>query len=193
MHSIYLLRHCAYDNPRNILPGRLPVPLSESGKLHAQRLQEFFATKNISHIYSSAVLRCQQTSEIIANDTVPISNDQRILETLSAYQGYWGENQHADGYHFFSHIDELGGETLAMLQKRMAEFWDEVILSTTENTILCSHGDPLQVLYSYIQNIPLVDDNAPEDTIPGWLEKGEFFEVVVENGEVTAVKEKVAV
>lgn len=45
MPSIYLLRHCAYDNPLNILPGRLPVELSAAGKENAARLAKFWKPK----------------------------------------------------------------------------------------------------------------------------------------------------
>lgn len=179
MPSIYLLRHCEYENPRNILPGRLPLDLSESGRAKASQLTKTFADKSIGKIYSSAVERCKQTAEIVADGTIPVIFDQRLLETLSAYQGYWGENKTADGFQFFSHRQELGGEGLADIQVRMKSFWDEVTKDLTENIIICSHGDPLQVLYSTIFDLPLVDDNCVEENIPGWLEKGEFFEIIL--------------
>lgn len=122
MSSIYLLRHCDYSNPRNILPGRLPLELSEKGKEQAEKLKNHFIDKHIGKIYSSAVLRCKQTSEIIAAGSIPIIFDQRILETFSAYQGYWEENWHGTGWHLFSHKKELGGEGLVDLQKRMQIF-----------------------------------------------------------------------
>lgn len=178
-YSIYLLRHCDYENPTNILPGRLPVPLSPKGLAQAASLQTYFADKSIVRIYSSAVKRCQQTAELISGGTIPITYDTRILETLSAYQGYWGENQHQNGYHFFSHRSELGGESLADIRLRMAEFWDEIRPQISGNIIICSHGDPLQVLYSYLHNLPLVDDNESEANIPGWMEKGEFIELKI--------------
>ncbi len=189
MHqTIYLLRHCDYANPRNILPGRLPVPLSPKGINQAERLQTFFADKSISTIYSSAVERCRQTSEIISNQTIPIVYDKRLLETFSAYQGYWGENQHEDGYHFYSHIAELGGETLSDLQNRMSNFWDEKLSHITGNVIICSHGDPLQVLYAHIHDLPLVSDSEVEVNIPGWLEKGEYIELVFKNHHLVETK-----
>ncbi len=198
MSSIYLLRHCDYENPRSILPGRLPLTLSPKGEAQAQKLAEHFADKNIARIYSSQVERCKQTSEIIAGNSgvkIPITFDQRILETLSAYQGFWDENWHGEGYHFFSHKPELGGEGLADIQKRMASFWNELIeemreRNSQENVIICSHGDPLMVLYLHIFNLPLVDDNVKEDAdLAGWLEKGEFFEVTLEDGKVVQVSE----
>lgn len=101
MNSIYLLRHCAYSNPLNILPGRLPVELSQEGRENALRLKEYFADKNIKQIYSSAVKRCKQTAEIIADHNIPLTFDQRLLETFSAYQGYWESNANNTWDHFF--------------------------------------------------------------------------------------------
>lgn len=187
MSSIYLLRHCDYDNPRNILPGRLPLDLSESGKMRAQELAQIFKEKNIQRIYSSAVERCKQTAEIISDGKIPVLFDQRILETFSAYQGYWGENKTKDGFHFFIHRAELGGESLADIQVRMKSFWEDITNGLEENIIICSHGDPLQVLYSTIQGMPLIDDNSIEENIPGWLEKGEFFEIHWEGNKIVSV------
>ncbi len=190
MNSIYLLRHCDYYNPLSILAGRLPLKLSEAGKENALRLKTYFADKNIGTIYSSAVERCKETTATISDSNIQIQYDQRILETFSAYQGYWDRNKHRDGYHFFSHRGELGGENLADIQKRMASFWDEITASLDENIIICSHADPLQTLYSYIHNQPLVNDNADETDIPGWLQKGEFFEIIWENNTIVETKSK---
>jgi broad specificity phosphatase PhoE len=177
MPKMYLLRHCDYDNPRTILPGRLPVELSEQGKRRAQELQQFFADKEIAAIYSSAVLRCRQTVEIIADKKIPIFYDTRLLETLSAYQGYWGENQTAAGFEFFLHQSELGGETLQDIHKRVASFWEEITKNLSQNILVCSHGDPLMVLHHHIHKIPLPDDNVTETNLAGWLEKGAFNQI----------------
>jgi broad specificity phosphatase PhoE len=182
MASIYLLRHGEYDNPRNILPGRLPVPLSAKGQEQAQRLSAYFADKNISTIYSSAVERCKQTIQPLIEKGIPVVYDPRLLETLSSYQGFWETNWHGDGYHFFSHRDELGGEGIPEMQARMVDFWEEIAPQVTENIIICSHGDPLQVLYAHIHKLPLVTESAHQSVIPGWLERGEFLELIWEDG-----------
>ena len=176
MPSIYLLRHCDYDNPRQILPGRLPVELSVVGRQKAKELQEFFAKEKISKIYSSAVLRCRQTVEIVANGQIPIVYDPRLLETLSAYQGYWIRDSWQN---FFAHQSELGGEGILDIQKRMVDFYQDLLakLSKDENIIICSHGDPLQVLYAHLHHLKLSEDkHLPETKEFGWLQKGEFFQ-----------------
>ena len=156
MKKIYLLRHCAYSNPRNILVGRLPVELSEDGKKHAQKLAKYFADKKVEKIYSSAVKRCQQTSEIVSEivsqGKISIENDQRILETLSAYQGFWGgwNGKELDWKHFFDHRDEVGGESAQDIQDRVVLFFEEIIKKDEGDIIICSHGDPLYFLFLYL-------------------------------------------
>jgi 2,3-bisphosphoglycerate-dependent phosphoglycerate mutase len=187
MPSIYLLRHCEYDNPRNILPGRLPVTLSQEGLDRADRLAAYFQDKNISRIYSSAVVRCQQTSEIVSRDTIPVIFDQRLLETFSAYQGYWEENRYGDRYHFYSHLNELGGESFEDTQRRMVSFWNETTPNLQDNIIICSHGDPIYTLYSYLQNMPLVDEHTDEPEVPGWMHKGHFREIVWDGNQIVEI------
>ncbi|MBP7700584.1 histidine phosphatase family protein [Candidatus Woesebacteria bacterium] len=152
MRKIYLVRHAQYSNPRNILVGRLPVELSQEGKQEASDLADYFSDKEIFKIYSSSVLRCKQTSEIISKNQIEIKYDTRILETFSAMQGYW----EFDWLHFFNNIDTLGGETPEDISKRMLDFWDDIISSENDkNIIICSHGDPLYVLYAHLADIAL--------------------------------------
>ncbi len=190
MNSIYLLRHCAYSNPLNILPGRLPVELSQEGKENALYLKEYFADKNIKHIYASAVLRCKQTAEIIADHTIPLTFDQRLLETFSAYQGYWEGNTDNTWDHFFIHRNELGGESFIDIKTRMASFWDEITANLHDNIIICSHGDQLQILFSYIHGQPLVAEDESEENIPGWLDRGEFIEIIWDKNKILETKMK---
>ena len=72
MQNFYLVRHAQYANPRQIMPDRLVV-LSKTGIAEAQQLARFFANKDIEMIYSSPVKCCQQTSQIIAAEQIPIT------------------------------------------------------------------------------------------------------------------------
>lgn len=144
--TLYLVRHAEYANPRGILPGRLPVSLSEQGVEQAKKLKEYFSDKKIDHIYSSAVLRCRETSEIIADGRVEISYDKRLLETFSAYQGYWK----SDFDNLFSHEQELGGETREQIQERIVDFFQDLNIKSCRKFIICSHGDPLYFLHQQL-------------------------------------------
>ncbi|HAV14915.1 MAG TPA: hypothetical protein DCX25_01145 [Candidatus Pacebacteria bacterium] len=183
MSSLYLVRHCEYDNPRNILPGRLPVELSEKGKKQARKLTEYFKDKSIAKIHSSAVLRCKQTSEIISSNAIPIVYDKRLLEIHSAYQGIAREpNDPLKEYeYFYGHIPELGGESLYDIYTRMASFFEELLLDLHENVIVCSHGDPLYMAYYWFTKKPLPSINEVSDpNLSDYQEKASVREVVVE-------------
>jgi probable phosphoglycerate mutase len=176
MSNIYLLRHCDYANPRNILPGRLPLELSEAGIKRAQQLKDIFKDKDISKIYSSEVLRCKQTAEIVAEGKIPVIFDKRLLETHSAYQGFWDLNFDR----FFAHTQSLGGETIMEIQARMVDFYEELkkSLQADENVIICSHGDPLQTLYAYVHKLKFSNEkHLTETKESGWLKRGEFFKL----------------
>jgi alpha-ribazole phosphatase len=147
--TFYLVRHAQYANPRKILVGRLPVVLSDEGVKEAEKLADFFADKKITQIYSSPVVRCKQTSEIIANREIPLTCDIRIAETLSAYQGYW----EYDWAHFYERTKNLGGEMPQDVQNRTIKFWEDIKDEKKDSVIICSHGDPLYLLYAHLAKI----------------------------------------
>jgi len=178
IYTIYLVRHCDYDNPLNIMPGRLPVPLSRDGKSQAKKLYDFFSKKKIEKIYSSAVLRCKQTAEIIANNKISIEYDKRLLETFSAYQGHWK----IDWSQFFSHLDELGGESNLDIQNRMVDFIKKTKFQNGKEYIICSHGDPLFFFYQYMADEKILFDPSLEDPSE-YQQKGSIRQVnIKENG-----------
>ena len=85
MH-IYLVRHTKYHNPENIFPFHLPVNLSVEGREHARRIADWFTNKKLIKlpIFTSPVVRCVQTAEIIAGQTDSfVSADERLVETYS--------------------------------------------------------------------------------------------------------------
>jgi len=180
---VYLVRHTDYANPKNILPGRLPVKLSTLGVKQARKLRDFFKDKQINLIYSSAVLRCKQTAKIIANNKIPIKYDKRLLETLSAYQGYWKN----DWSYFFGFTKELGGETNQNVQDRMVDFWHNLNFDSNRNLIIISHGDPIYFLYQYLKKQPLIaqdDLNPPKDEYPS---KGSVIKIEIVRGKVVNI------
>lgn len=180
MITLYLVRHCDYDNPRGIIPGRLPVPLSELGLQQASKLRRFFKDQHITKIYSSAVFRCKQTAEIISNNEIPIEFDKRLLETLSSFQGYW----EIDWSLFFNMREELGGELNHDIQNRMVDFFNQTSFLDNNTYIICSHGDPLYFLYQHLANLPLLSDIVHEKNPTGpddYIQKGWVRPIILDN------------
>lgn len=162
MKSFYLVRHGDIDNPRDILYGRLPLKLSTRGEEQIGKMGDYFRDKDIAHIYSSPVLRCKQTSDLLAQSLrVPVTYDQRLLELLTVMQGMtWDEvatlPQDADVFQF---VSELGGEHALMIRDRMKEFFVEKTQQDEDSIIVCSHGHPLHLLYLDLSQQPIPQDS----------------------------------
>lgn len=182
MKTFYLVRHAQYANPLNILVGRLPVELSDEGVNEAKKLAIYFKDKQIDKIYSSPVLRCKQTSEIISSKKIDIEHDLRIAETFSAFQGYWK----MDWDYFFNHSEEMGGESPQDISSRVTNFWNEVKNTSDKNVIICSHGDPLYLLYAKLAGTPLPTIREmyqiPEDE---YQPKASIRTITVENNKIS--------
>lgn len=180
MSTRYLLRHCQYANPRNIIVGRLPVVLSEAGEKEAAKLREYFTDKNIAQIYSSAVERCKQTATIVADGRLELQHDQRILEGFSAYQGFGISDERPPWHDFYSHQSVLGGESVADVQARMVDFWQS-LSGNTNNLIICSHGDPLYMLYAHLVGVDVSSLQQAVSLEADYIPKGAFWQFEGQN------------
>lgn len=185
MH-IYLVRHTKYHNPENIFPFHLPVYLSVEGRAHAQRIAKWFEEKKITDvpIYSSPIVRCVQTAEIIAAKTQSfVMTDGRLVETFSPQAQ--GKVQPAQDP-WKAELADPDRESQASIQDRAVDIFDEKV-KLGEDVILVSHGDPLTILYFYLNNDALPEElwsPAYEDKV---IERGEIVDVEVENGKVVGM------
>jgi broad specificity phosphatase PhoE len=180
MTNIYLVRHCKYENPDGIVAGRLPLELGEVGIAQAQKLKNFFTDKEITKIYSSAVRRCEMTSEIIANEFIPVEYDVRLLETMTARQGVKG----GGSFEHYAYRHVLGGESYTDITKRMIDFYENTTWDDSKNYIICSHGDPLYMLYNYLLGNPPVKDyefDQPKPSFEGYQPMGSIRVVQLDN------------
>ena len=178
MVTLYLLRHCEYENPSNIVPGRLPYPLSQKGLDQSSRLREYFKDKKINKIFTSPILRCVQTSQHISLGKIPVEEDTRLTEILNSYQG------HPLTTSFDLNRIKLlyGGESNKQVQNRMIDFYANTNFEDNHNYIICSHGDPILFLYQYLSGEDLMPDthsNLEPNIWPGYLPKGSFLPIVI--------------
>ena len=109
--------------------------------------------------------------------------DVRIAETISAFQGYWEE---LDWSHFYKHNQSLGGESPQDIQDRMIDFWEEIKDQVKGDVIICSHGDPLYLLYARLIGLPTPDIKSifdvPEEE---YQSKGSIRPVIYDNGKIS--------
>ncbi|MGN1369620.1 MAG: histidine phosphatase family protein, partial [Aristaeellaceae bacterium] len=79
---IHFIRHphpLTQDNHRRCI-SRTDLPLDALGKAQAQQLSRWFQTHPIRAVYTSPLLRCRQTAEILSHGSIPVHLDNRLCE-----------------------------------------------------------------------------------------------------------------
>ena len=89
MRTIYLLRHAQAEYYAHGYIGRTNYQLSLLGLMQAEQLRNFFTTqKSISAVFTSPLLRCQQTAARIAAYLNPfVTLDELIEIDLGDWEG----------------------------------------------------------------------------------------------------------
>lgn len=88
VRHIYIIRHGEpeFPNGQRCCIGRTDVPLSQLGKVQAQRLQNYFADTPLTAVYCSTLTRAVQTAEIIAQNRLPVN---RLVTLQELDSGLW--------------------------------------------------------------------------------------------------------
>lgn len=164
MTTLYFVRHGSTENKGQIIYGRMPgFNLSETGRKEAELVGQFFATKNIKHIYTSPLERAFQTADFISNQipgsTITHNFDLNEVESTS-WQGLSPDELFKNNaYEMFINDPsaEIGSENLNQLTYRMKKFTDEVIAKHKGEEIICvSHEIPILALKLRFEGKPLV-------------------------------------
>lgn len=179
MMKIYLVRHTHYDNFKNIIPGRLPIRISEKGIEQSKKLHEFFSDKNIEKIYSSPIKRCVETAEIMAGGTIQVVIDERLAETLTPCEG--AHKEKIWRRQLYTSVLNIDGETPEEVRQRMIQFWENSNFHPEKNYIICSHGDPLFFLFQYLDRQTIHTDLNINKPV-GYQPKG-TVRLIEKNGE----------
>lgn len=188
---IYILRHGETEYGRQkIYLGHTDCKLSEKGLEDAKELYEVFKHKKIEHIYSSDLKRCTYTISIVfPKRKIILLKDLREIN-----MGQW------DGISFeeikknkpkeykkrgenISSFTPAEGESFIECQHRAIKIFNEIVKSTSKNTVICTHAGLIRVLlcsllnkdlnymfqikqdYGCINVIKLIDDNIMVEAI----------------------------
>lgn len=86
---VHLVRHGEVENPKGILYGRLPgYSLSQRGRMMAEALADWAATRDISALHVSPLQRAQETAAPIAQRlNMSIVTDDRLIEAANVFEG----------------------------------------------------------------------------------------------------------
>ncbi len=180
MH-IYLVRHTQYHNPENIFPFHLPVYLSVDGREHAQRVGAWFENQQLNKlpIFTSPIVRCVQTAEIIAGQTDSyVATDSRLIETFSP--GVQGTTMpEKDGWKVEN--DDPTRESQASVTERVVSIFEEKV-AENQDCILVTHGDPITILYYRLLEKQLPEQMWKPENQHLTIARGEIVKVEVTDG-----------
>lgn len=87
--TVHLVRHGEVFNPEKVLYGRLPgYRLSELGEQMAQRVGEYLAERDVTHLVASPLERAQQTARpLAALRGLEVHSDANLLEATNVFEG----------------------------------------------------------------------------------------------------------
>lgn len=136
-------------NPKDILYGRLPhYRLSDRGRRQAEATARFLASRTVSAIYTSPLLRARQTAEIFSayhpRLRPRLSSD--LLEVKTGYQGS-PNSILKPGFSFFEPLKEPNDETMEQVWIRMRRFMRRAIKRHAGETVVAvGHADPIKIM-----------------------------------------------
>jgi broad specificity phosphatase PhoE len=163
----YILRHGDKEKGEFKNP-KLPLndqPLSQLGQEQALNLQDFFADKEIAHIYVSAYQRTRQTIAHVAEhfNLTPVV-DARLNEiNIGAFENIteeeMRENFPTEWQAFRERRSDFRfpkGESGGEAQKRIIEFLEEKRESHQEESIIAvCHDGLIRTMMCYVLGIPV--------------------------------------
>lgn len=170
MTTVYFVRHGEIENPADVTPFRAKgYPLSKAGVEHVEQVSRLLANKQVATIFSSPILRCRQTAEIIVRqlqNKVSVSVDERLNEVGSPFTEMKEEKFNPTRRSLYEIPEQLaGGESAEAIVARMRAFLDEILGKYAGKTVVAvSHGDPIMLLWCTLlgKDFSTLSDRSPE-------------------------------
>lgn len=161
MKRIIMVRHGQSEsNVRKTFTGQLNAPLTEVGRMQAQRMAEYLDQYRIDRIYASSLDRAVETAQAIAQRQNCSVEKQDALREMNSglWQGLTFEaiaEKYPQTYAVWrTNIGKAtpeGGETCEELFSRVTEFFKNVLETPDETICLVCHAIPIRMMESYIR------------------------------------------
>ena len=151
---IYIIRHGKTElNKANALQGRSNYPLNEEGILQAKEAAKKLEGITFSHVFTSPLVRAQDTASIVVPDVKTVTDDRLIEMDYGPYEGMTLQNPAPEVLHFFKdfvHNEAPEGmEPLSSVVKRAGEFIEE-IKDLKGNILISTHAILMKGILEYL-------------------------------------------
>lgn len=165
---LYIMRHGKTEwNAKHKLQGRTDIPLSDEGRIMAEKASGEYENIHFDICFCSPLIRAKETAEIVLKGRdVPIVTDDRLLEMcFGVYEGVENSFQipNCPINVLFKAPEDYktpveGAESFEDLYLRTEEFLREVIaprLERGEDILIVGHGAMNSSIICQIKNIPI--------------------------------------
>jgi broad specificity phosphatase PhoE len=166
--ELYFIRHGQTDhNLKGIVQGKgINLPLNELGLRQARAFFEAYKDVPFDHIYTSSLLRAQETIYPF-RDTGKTFEPKSELDEIS-----WGEMEGSaivmENSDTFKHLTDQwkagnddakpqGGESPRDLQNRQKRFIDHLVTTPHKNVLISMHGRAIRCMMCTLTDTPLKD------------------------------------
>ncbi len=162
MTLVLLIRHAVTEATGKRLSGRTPgIPLSEAGRVQAERLAERLRPVPLAAIYASPLERCVETAAAVADDReLDVAQAPSLLEvdygtwtgrpmTQLVRTKLWTRVQQSPGSIRFPE-----GETLTEVQRRAVGFLDGLNDRHPKRIVAaCAHADVIRLALAHYAGV----------------------------------------
>jgi len=158
--KLYVTRHGETEySLNNIVCGSTDSPLTENGREQARRLADNIRSGDlrISLIYTSPLIRAQETAEIISKTiSVPYVIDSRIREQdCGIYEGRAKRDDKEFNAALQNFANRLrGGESAFQLAQRVYQFLDDILVSSAGDVpLIVGHACVCKMIHTYFNEM----------------------------------------
>lgn len=185
--NIYLVRHPKTEAPDGVCYGNSDVLPGDDLLLETtEKVKRKLNGITIDACYSSPLLRCRLLAEQLAGaKDVTINELLREIDFASWEMKPWNEipaeHQKEWGDDFIN-CKIHGGENFFDVQKRVVEFWKQIIKTTNKEIIVVSHAGLLRALLAYLL------DASPQKIFAIEIDYGDVIQLKWSNNSYYKVK-----
>ena len=185
--NIYLVRHPKTEAPDGVCYGNSDVLPGDDMLIEAtEKVKRKLNGITIDACYSSPLLRCRLLAEqLVGAKDVTTNELLREIDFASwemkpwneipeEHQKEWGED--------FINCKMHGGENFFDVQKRVVEFWKQIIKTTNKEILVVSHAGLLRALLAYLL------DASPQKIFAIEIDYGDVIQLKWSNNSYYKVK-----
>ena len=173
--TIYILRHGQTDyNLKGMVQGRgVNASLNETGVQQAQKAGTAFKNIRFDHVYTSTLVRTQETVGQFISPETPQTALEGFDEISWGNQegvkaSYEAKNLYAETVKGWRngdlHLNVGGGESPIQVMERQKGAMDVVLKDNHDTVLICMHGRAIRILLCWTLHYPLnFMDGFPHD------------------------------